>query len=1594
MEKNPETKHKNAVQTTNKMPLCSERYLTNLVLLINTISQSEHTDDKTKKTLESEIDHVRQCLQKEGRDDSHSMVILEAASSAAKQQQWRVAAEKFERLLKLLRPFNIQEALRLAELTQETEYTIVNQSVILLLGVTGAGKSTTAHFLAGSEMQKQKVKDLTHIAPINLTSKTLHKVTVSAEARSETKHITAIPVNHKGRTFYICDTPGFEDTSGPEVDISNGIGLIKALQRCKQVRLVVILSYSSIGDRMTGLKSIAHTLVKMLPDIKSHRKAISYYFTKFPKSEESNIEAMIGNIERNLTPEEKADESFNILLKDLKSKSSKGKDCKAIDPLQRGASDDCLKDLVTGKFIEQPDKAFQEFLPEKSMQVLNQQVTKDQTNILRAAEQRNYLYAGYLLRNLKDLSTLLKSDNIRQPYENSVNQVINQLYLQYKEATNTFNHRLKLGNDLTQQDIDSYQGFAKSAEEAEPIREMSTKAEAPCSSSYNQNVKDRARQLLNNFFTVWKFRDSVNIKAVLNKLKLLSQNFPDDVRQYNQCRQSLADSLSVSDKQLLESLKKLNFEQAANELRSIYVIVTQLKEHVSVIQPYESYRDKVTQKLNDIAEHAQQCLAKPNISENDIKTCQTSSEALKNACTFLVIKDIHPCEQIKTIYDHYQQIVHKLFKDRKDEAIALVNNRELAALEKPFRAMKMMATISCIQNKVAIEFQEVISAMNSLLDKIAKAVQSLAKSIINHQCRSQDCLELSQNIKSLKDAEWAQNYQIEFYKKILVNVKDQISQEAQRLVQQACTRRNQPEPLDWLKAASEAFLTLENMQSLQVELPHVKDSCEIAFKEITKEIIRECNYILIELKSSDFDAERTEQVMAYFEACDQYFPRIDECRKAKEAVWKCVKNYSESIISEVEDSFFTIDNALDTQKFEYRDITKAAGAIFNRLEEMDQVKTSAPELFKALKRINYWKNVKQRVSKIQEDIFDKMSSPVLEDQPLQRQNLLQLARALSQLDCCSDGNNLKQMRDEVRDEINQSVKDLGDGAMEDFRNKRFRIGIEKMNNLNSTSCKKPKQALDETIDDEVENLRCAASLLNSKLEIQHIEKIAATTKMLTDAEPIVRDYIRSPESIGQALLGVRASLTTYIKKYLKICSGLLTYGRFEEAQHKIEHITTVKERLQAAKISLTSKSRVSQLNSSDNSMEEQKAAQPNSSCEKLLELFQEIDELDQMLEKAVHEKAEEYKTKNGDPLNIEAPSVTKVAGIIKYLPEDMALYFNQELDSCKAEIQKNIKKYNTRLEEVIVSKSPNKAFDCLEKFEEVDDKDGQHRIISYVTEQIQALSANVSKHIGINQTKEALKSVKCFMSYHDIFQSKPMLEACLKDSFDKIKYCLADYFKTHAEMALKGLNQLSEGEVHMLSTLESSFKILSEFKQEAKVLDIQNKILPENYGSEINSLVDKACILFVRAQNKFFDAMKANEPLVIALSLQMIKNARSLPEMLQKEHIDVDKCTTLKSFRQLAESLDREIDKGSQRINDWNLNKTISLKFKTEIDKEFEELSSYLSIIDSCCEKSIVEFINDPKPISEQCHRCLQLFSSLSPLKSKAFSVKISFIFS
>ena len=96
-------------------------------------------------------------------------------------------------------------------------------------------------------------KYIVHIEPKEpYPNNALNNVITSSEAESETRYITPISVNLKDiggyddKNVIICDSPGFGDTAGAEVDIANGYGIIEAIKECKSVRPVFLFSYKEL----------------------------------------------------------------------------------------------------------------------------------------------------------------------------------------------------------------------------------------------------------------------------------------------------------------------------------------------------------------------------------------------------------------------------------------------------------------------------------------------------------------------------------------------------------------------------------------------------------------------------------------------------------------------------------------------------------------------------------------------------------------------------------------------------------------------------------------------------------------------------------------------------------------------------------------------------------------------------------------------------------------------------------------------------------------------------------------------------------------------------------------------------------------------------------------------------------------------------------------------------------------------------------------------------------------------------------------------------------------------------------------------------
>lgn len=104
----------------------------------------------------------------------------------------------------------------------------------------------------------------------------------------------------------ICDSPGFGDSAGVEVDIANGVGMINALHGARSVRVVVILPYDSLtGDRMAGAVKMGSIISNLFYDL-TILESVVIYFNKVPKDLIHQVPTLIEKKIEGLLPAEKA----------------------------------------------------------------------------------------------------------------------------------------------------------------------------------------------------------------------------------------------------------------------------------------------------------------------------------------------------------------------------------------------------------------------------------------------------------------------------------------------------------------------------------------------------------------------------------------------------------------------------------------------------------------------------------------------------------------------------------------------------------------------------------------------------------------------------------------------------------------------------------------------------------------------------------------------------------------------------------------------------------------------------------------------------------------------------------------------------------------------------------------------------------------------------------------------------------------------------------------------------------------------------------------------------------------------------------------
>ncbi|SPJ31783.1 hypothetical protein [Candidatus Protochlamydia amoebophila] len=246
---------------------------------LNDIFRQKHANSKSVKKLKSvfqkyqyKIIRLAELEQKISKTIEKLQRSLLSSQNTSSQTS---STKKMEELL--TKP---EARLRASTLASQTAH---GKNVILFIGTTGCGKSTTMNYLAGCTMQKVDRK----AAGLPLGSKKkiiLAQNPLTKIGYKDDKSQTSYPkiCDDNDNKFAYCDCPGMGDTKGTEVEIYNAICIKEITEKARSVKgILFFIEYSDFSTgKGQGISNNLKYLQLLLKDFKKYQRAILFLITK------------------------------------------------------------------------------------------------------------------------------------------------------------------------------------------------------------------------------------------------------------------------------------------------------------------------------------------------------------------------------------------------------------------------------------------------------------------------------------------------------------------------------------------------------------------------------------------------------------------------------------------------------------------------------------------------------------------------------------------------------------------------------------------------------------------------------------------------------------------------------------------------------------------------------------------------------------------------------------------------------------------------------------------------------------------------------------------------------------------------------------------------------------------------------------------------------------------------------------------------------------------------------------------------------------------------------------------------------------------
>ena len=584
----------------------------------------------------------------------------------------------------------------------------------------------------------------------------------------------------------MCDPPGFSDTNGLEVDISNSIGILKTMKSSKTVRPVILISGKDYeSKRMTGFKDTINVFVDMLKDPKEYLSSFSFLLTSFSDPQKEDFDQNIKNLIEQTFEEEKNEDSFYLLFLEEFESKLKIHSPKFIDPI-KGNRKDLLSYLIGITAIAHPNEAFKFFMEQRSRDAMKEQLRTHQLVIASAIKEKDYLFVKFKLDEIKYLKDLVDKPYIVQIYQVSCQIIVKETAEQYEKAKLSFNNwinRIDTQNIIngvdTQDIINDYILFIDDAKKYIDVIKSEFKIEKlPSSNDLLENLNNQVKNLEEG---IKKYElNDVYLKYSIEKMKIISSNFKNikliaiEIELEKKLDMLKSNYMSaIQNFNFVASSKCISIAKEANEILVEYFSPENFKKfEKEAISSLKILLNRVTDNLN----HLVNTKESPDVEFVDNLNKEISIFDSAKHC-FYGFSEF--ANEIHNSFNSFQESIKTNLKKTEDEIIShFEKGKSFANIEAKFKHIYLLQNVSKLKIVTCQSYHSTFQKINGFISEFK---QNLAKQMGESFDLKTNYDKIYQIIGYLEDFKWFDFYNPGVYSKIEAYIKENFTEQVLKL---------------------------------------------------------------------------------------------------------------------------------------------------------------------------------------------------------------------------------------------------------------------------------------------------------------------------------------------------------------------------------------------------------------------------------------------------------------------------------------------------------------------------------------------------------------------------------------------------------------------------------------------------------------------------------------------------------------------------------------------------------------------------------------------------------------------------------------------